>query len=467
MGDAASAGALSGVGGSGRFVYVVAAAAAVGGLLFGYDTGIISAALLSIAEDFAIGSGMQQIVVSAILVGAILGALGSGRLSDRLGRRPVVLITAIVFGVGALAAAFAPNVALLILARLLLGVAVGASSQIVPVYIAELSPARTRGGLVVLFQLMITVGILAAYVAGYAFSGGSGWRQMFGLGVVPALVLALAMIVLPESPRWLLIHRGADAAARVLRRVRGAGVDVAAEVAEIEASRHDEGGRFRDLLAQRWVRPALVAGLGLAMFSQITGVNVVIYYAPTILATSGFGESAAILATVGVGVVNMLMVIAGTLLVDRIGRRRLLLVLLPLAVLSLVVLGAVFLGGDPEGAGRGVAVAAIMGFIAFNGGSLSVVLWLYGSEVFPLSVRGAATSASALTVWVFNLLVALTTLSLTEGIGVTATFWMFAVVNALAWLFVLRLVPETKGRSLEQIESSLRAGTFRAGGVAA
>jgi len=444
---------------SGRSLLVIAGVSSLGGLLFGYDTGIISGALPTIATNFGLGDAGQQLITSAIIVGAIAGACSSGRLSDRLGRRRAIIVAAAVFAVGAVLAAVAPEVWTLGIARLVLGFAVGLAAQAVPVYVAELASPARRGGLVVLFQLAITVGILAAYLAGYALD--DGWRWMFGLGLVPAVVLLLGMLALPESPRWLFTHGDPAAARTVLARIRPDAVAVDAEIADLTAV--PQGRKGLGVLRARWLRPALVAGIGLAIASQVTGINAIIYYAPTILGDAGFGRDAAMLTTVGVGVVNFLMVAIGIRLVDRLGRRRLLLTLLPGAVLCLAALAAVLMiQPAPQGAARWVVIIGVLGYIACNGGSLSVVVWLAGPEMYPLEVRSVAVATSTFAVWLFDLLVSLTTLSLTSALGATGTFWLFAVVNALAFLFVRRFVPETRARSLEDIENALRAGTFRA-----
>ncbi|MBB4688759.1 sugar porter family MFS transporter [Amycolatopsis jiangsuensis] len=444
-----------------RSLIVIAGVSSLGGLLFGYDTGIISGALPAIAGAFDLAETGQQLVTSAIVVGAILGAYASGRLSDRLGRRPAIIVAGAVFAIGAVLAAVAPEAWTLGIARLVLGFAVGLAAQAVPLYVAELAPPARRGGLVVMFQLAITVGILFAYLAGYALDG--SWRWMFGLGALPAVMLLAGMLALPESPRWLFTHHETAAARAVLLRVRADTAVVDEELGQLaETPATGDQRRLRTLRA-RWLRPALVAGLGLAIASQITGINAIIYYAPTILGDAGFGRSAAMLTTVGVGVVNLVMVILGIRLVDAIGRRRLLLVLIPGAVLSLAVVAVVLMTEPaPQGAGRWLVILGVLGYVACNGGSLSVVVWLAGPEMYPLGVRSVAVAVSGFTVWFFDLLVSLTTLSLTSALGTTGTFWLFAVVNAAAFLFVFRFVPETRGRSLEEIESALRSGTFTA-----
>jgi sugar porter (SP) family MFS transporter len=308
---------------------------------------------------------------------------------------------------------------------------------------------------------MVVVGILVSFVASYAFISTEGWRWMFALGVVPAVILLGGMLFLPETPRWLMRRGMVDAARSVLRRVRRDDEDIEGEITAIREVESQEEATWRELLSP-WVRPALVVGCGIAMFSQITGVNAIIYYSPTILSAVGFEESVAILTSVGVGVVLVVMTVLGMLLVDRVGRRRLLLFMIPGIVLSLAILGLAFLSPNITGATSWVVVICILAYIAFNGGSLSVVVWLIGSEIFPLDIRGSAMSLAALCVWIFDLVVSLTALSLIEAIGRTGTFWLYALISIAAWAFVYFLVPETKGRSLEEIEAALlQEGNFK------
>ena len=436
-------------------LYAVATISALGGLLFGYDTGIISSALLDLGRDLQLSSRAQEIVVSAILVGAMVGAPVSGTLVARHGRKPVVTGVAVVFAVGAVAAAVAPGTGTLIAARFVLGLAVGAASNTVPVYIAETAPAGIRGRLMVLFQLMVAVGQLISYLVGYALAGPGGWRWMFALAAVPAVVLALGMLPLPESPRWLVGQGRTGEAASVLATLRRRGTDIDAEIAEITAVRTKERGANWRALRGRWVRPALVVALGVAAFSQLTGINAMVYYAPKLLTDAGFGDSTALLTGVGIGVMLVCAGVAGTLLVDRTGRRRLLLWLLPGSGLAMAVLALAFLGAG--GAQKWTVVLALFAYIFLNGASMQAVVWLIGPEVLPLAVRGPAMSLATTAVWGFDLLIALTALTAVETFGRTATFLVYALMNAACWLFVLRRVPETRGRTLEEIEQALRA----------
>ncbi|ACB93764.1 sugar porter family MFS transporter [Beijerinckia indica] len=444
-----------------RFVIIVTIVAALGGLLFGYDTGIVASALIYITKTFDLSTFGQECVAAALNVGAVFGAACSGPISDRFGRRPTVLLASLVFIIGSVGSAFAPDVPVLLVARLALGAAIGAATQIVPVYVAELAPAHRRGALVVMFQLIFSLGLLSSFFVGYLLSGGTeSWRMMFLLGVVPAILLGVGMLFLPESPRWLFLNKRERQAVLTLDKLRGDPLAVRQELDEIlEASRTPNGG-WRTL-TKKWVRPALIAGLGVAILSQLSGPNVIVYYAPIILTDAGFGDQAALLTSVSVGVASTLTTIMGMLLIDRIGRRRLMLTLLPMAVLSLLLLGAVFLGGPMTGIRVPLMLLGLLGYIVFNFGSLSVAVWLIASEVFPLIIRGKAMGLAAVSVWASDIVISLSTLSLVEVLGPTGTFWLFAGVNAIAVWFVWRYVPETAGHSLEQIETSLKEGTFQ------
>ena len=445
-----------------RAGYLVIGASAVGGLLYGYDTGVISGALLYIGRDFDLGSTAKQLVTSVVLVGAMVGALVSGPLADRVGRRPLVGVIALVFCAGTALACAAPNIPLLIGGRFVIGLAVGAAGTVIPVYLAELAAPHIRGTLVVLIMATQAFGQLVAYLVNFAYSGSGNWRMMFGLGLVPAIVLLLTTAILPESPRWLFgVRREADALA-VLRRIRGDEAEAAQEAGEIRDVLAAETGRTgrRSLFAPH-VRPALLVAVGIAVLCQITGINAVMYYAPTILAEAGFADSAAILTTVGVGIVLTAIAVIGSRLVERWGRRKLLLAFAPGTPIPLAVLGLVFFVTDDLTTGtQWLIVICLLAYIAFNGGSLSVVVWLIGSEVFPRAVRSSAMALSTIGLWVSNLLVSMTALTLTETIGRSGMFWLYAAIGVLSWVFVYRYVPETKGRSLEQIERSLHDGTF-------
>jgi sugar porter (SP) family MFS transporter len=437
------------------FVVASAAVAALGGFLFGFDTGIISGALLFIKQEFDLSASLQQLVVGSLLLAAVVGALLGGPISDVWGRKRTLILAALIFGVGALVASFSPNLAVLVVARVLLGLAIGIASMIVPVYIAEIAPPRVRGALVSLQQFMITVGIMVSYLVSYAFSGSGAWRWMLGVGMIPAAILFVGMLPLPESPRWLLAKDRRQDALGVLRRIRHEEHNPEAELAEIEAVHKMQAGVGYQDLFRPSVRPALFVGVGIAFINQMVGVNAVIYYAPTILKDAGFSSSAAILATTGVGVLNMLVTLCALLLIDRVGRRPLLLVGISGVLLALIVLGAAYLlPGGPSGAGF-LLVAGLLVYIASFAASLGIAIWLLNSEVYPLEVRGKGAAAGAFTHWVLDFVIASTVLTLIATITPTGMFWFYGLFAILGIVFVLRRVPETKGKTLEEVSEEL------------
>ncbi|MFF1640717.1 MFS transporter [Streptomyces sp. NPDC058246] len=304
--------------------------------------------MLQISHEFDIGNGMKQIVAAGILLGAVIGALACSVLSERTGRHRTILLICAVFIVGSLTCSFAPTAVSLALARVLLGFAVGGATQTVPMYVAELAPKTIRGRLVLCFQLAIGVGIVVSTLVGA--SEAVSWRVAIGAASVPALVMLLLQLRLPESPRWLVEHGRVDEAEKVLERTRPDGYDISSELEEIVAleerkqqtSRRNRGWRG---LREPWVRPALVVGCGIAVFTQLSGIEMIIYFAPTILTDNGFTQTAALWVSVALGVTYLVMMVVGLVIVDKIGRRRLTLVMVPGAAVSLFVLGAFFVTG--------------------------------------------------------------------------------------------------------------------------
>jgi len=439
------------------FVYVAAGISALGGLLFGYDTGVISGAILFIKQDFSLSANMEEIVVSIVLAGAIIGAAAGGILTDRFGRRKVLITTAAVFTAGAIATAVTPTVSLLIFGRIVIGVAIGAASFTAPLYISEVAPVNIRGRLVSLNQIALTVGIVISYLVDYALSDIGGWRWMFGLAAVPASLLGIGMIFMPESPRLLVSHSLIDKARAVLREIRGTD-NIDAELQDIRQSLGQQSGRWSEL-KNPLVRPALIVGVGLAVFQQVTGINTVIYYAPTIFQFAGFkSASVSILATVGVGIINVLMTLVAMWLIDRVGRRPLLMTGLIGMILSLVILGLAFMLPTLSSILAWIAVGSMMLYVGSFAISLGPVFWLLISEIYPLKIRGLSMSIATIANWGANLLVAMTFLSLLQTLGRPITFWLYAAMGLAAWIFSYFLVPETKGRSLEEIEAHWRAG---------
>lgn len=438
-----------------RFVYTVASVAALGGLLFGYDIGIISGAILFIENDFPLTPFLTGVVVSSILLGAVVGAGASGALGDKLGRRKMVLIAAVIFAVGAVGMALSPNVGILIFFRIVAGLAVGAASALVPTYISEISPTDLRGSLSSVFQLAITLGIMLAYMVNYALAGAEAWRWMLGLAAVPAVVLFVGMYLVPETPRWLIKNELMDEARSVLRRSRGR-QDVEAEIGEIQQVEREEAQTgFRELLSP-WVRPMIVVGVGLAMLQQFSGINTIIYYAPTIIKETGLGDSASILATVGIGAVNVLFTLVAIWLIDKLGRKKLLLYGLTGMTTGTILLGLGFILPSLSGIVSWITLGAMLLYIASFAASFGPIVWVMLPEIFPLQVRGSGVGVSSLSNWVANFIVALLFPILIAALGQTPVFWGLGVICVLSMVFVYFLVPETMGRSLEEIEKDLR-----------
>jgi sugar porter (SP) family MFS transporter len=442
-----------------KLVYIVAAVAATGGLLFGFDTGVISGALLFLRETFQIGSAGQGVVVSSVLVGCIFGAAMSGRVTDLFGRKKVILVTAVIFALGSLVSSLAPGVGMLIGGRVLIGLAIGVASYAVPLYISEMSPPKIRGALVSLNQLMITIGIMVSYFVDEMFAHTEWtWRWMFFVGVVPAVVLFVGMFFLPRSPRWLASQNRESEARKVLSRL---GVsDPQGELDEMRKAMAPESqGELRELLST-WVRPTLIIGVGVMFVQQCTGINTVIYYAPTIFEMAGFGSaSAAIGATVSVGAINVLFTVVSIYLIDRLGRKPLLYAGLAGMVLSLFALGLAFHFQQSLGGGlKWFTMGSLLVYIASFAISLGPIAWLLIAEVYPAHIRGVGMSVATLCNWLFNFIVALTFLTIIDWLGQAGAFWLYAAMGVLGLVFTRFYIPETKGVSLEAIEENLRAG---------
>jgi MFS transporter, SP family, galactose:H+ symporter len=434
-----------------RFVVLAAAVAAIGGSLAGYDTGVVAGAILFIRPAFGLSTGLVELVVGAALIGATIGAIASARLTDALGRRAVLLAAAVCFAAGSIGSALAPGVPPLVAARVLIGLAIGVGSYAVPLYISELAPPQSRGWLVSLNQLAIAVGILIAYGVDYAFSMSSAWRLMLGLAVVPSVLLFAGVALLPDTPRWLVRNGQADAARQVLLRLRRPD-RVDQELADIESIVLTRTCGWSELLAPT-LRIGMVVGIGLAIFQQVTGINTVIYYAPIIIQLASIpSASGAILATTGIGAVIVLMTVVSLFLLDRVGRRPLLLAGLMVMGVALVMLGLAFM---LSGLFANLRVASVVWLMIYGGAfaiSLGPIFCLLVAEIYPLRVRGLAMGVALAVNWAANLLVSLTFLTLLDVLGPSLTFWLYALLCVVALIFVYKLVPETKGRTLEAIE---------------
>lgn len=437
------------------FVVGVATVAAIGGLLFGFDTGVISGALLFIQKDLHASKFDQSAIVGSLLLGAVCGAIIAGYLAGAIGRRRTKIASGTVFALAAIASAVSQDVWQLIGSRFALGIAVGTASFVSPMYIGELVPPKIRGGLVSFNQLMITTGILVAYIVDFGLKGVSdNWRWMLGLGAIPGLALAIGMFFMPESPRWLVEQEREDDARSVLCRARRK-EQVDDELDEIREVAKEEAG-VRDLLGTS-IRPMLVVGVGLAVFQQLVGINTVIYYAPTIFKLAGVGTSSAIGQTIFIGVTNVVFTIVAVLLLDKLGRRALLLAGTVGLTVALVGLGLFFQVPSIKAHAGWLALVSLIVYIASFAIGLGPVFWLMISEIFPLKIRSAAMATCTVANWGFNFLVAFTFLQLVSTAGRGGAFFTYAGIGVVAVLFFLWKVPETKGRTLEQIESELGA----------
>lgn len=437
--------------GKNPFVLRVSIIAAIGGFLFGYDTGIIGGALLYIKKDLATSQFEQQALVGVLLVGAVVGAAISGWSSDRIGRKWTKVVSGSIYVIGALGSAFAPNITWLIAARGVLGLAVGSASFVSPEYISEQAPRRIRGGVTSFNQLMVVLGIFSAYIASFALKGIGidSWRWMLGIAVVPGVALAGGMLFMPHSPRWLMEREREDEARAVLQRSRGAD-EIEEQLDEIRRVTGQEGG-LRDVFAAR-ARPMMTVGLSLAVFQQLIGVNTIIYYAPTILQYTGLSADGAVLQALTIGLTNVVFTIVAILLLDRFGRRAFLMTGTAVCSVALGLLGLFFAFSGLRDAVPWLALVSLIVYIAGFAIGLGPVFWLMISEIFPLRIRGPAMATATVANWSANFVVSFTFLSVVSLISRAGAFWVYAALGLVAMLVFDRLVPETKGRSLEEIE---------------
>ncbi|MFF1720468.1 sugar porter family MFS transporter [Streptomyces sviceus] len=448
-----------------RRLRVITVIATFGGLLFGYDTGVINGALPYMTDDLGLTAVTEGMVTSSLLLGAALGAITGGRLSDARGRRRTILILAVVFFVGALGCTLAPNVAVMVVARFVLGLAVGGASVTVPVYLAEVSPAERRGALVTRNELMIVSGHLLAFtsnaiIAQVGGESGGVWRWMLVLATIPAVVLWFGMLVMPESPRWLASQTRFTEALDVLKQVRSQ-QRAEAELAEVSAlavkEEQEKLGGWQDMRSTPWLRKLMFTGFGIAIVQQITGVNTIMYYGAQILTDAGFAADSALTANIANGVISVLATFVGIWLLGRVPRRPMLMTGQIGTTAALLLIG-VFSLALPSGDGRAYAVLAMtVTFLAFQQGAISPVTWLMLSEIFPMRMRGFGMGVAAVVLWLTNFAIGLVFPSLVSGIGVSNTFFLFVVAGVFSLAFVKLYVPETRGRTLETLEAELRA----------
>ena len=436
------------------------------GVLFGYDQGVISGALDGIKRDFHVSTFLLEVITSWVTLGAMGGALVAGALADRLGRRVTIIVASLLFMLGALVEALAPGSLVLVAGRLIVGFGVGVASVAAPLYAAEMAPAHLRGRFVSLYQLAITIGIFIAYLVDYILSHYQGWRAMLGVSAVPAILLIVAMVPLPDSPRWYMTAGRRADAARSLRKIEPSD-HVDADLEKIATTLEEEArsaATWATVFATQWRRP-LVIGVTLAVLQQFTGINAIIYYANQIFASAGFTspDSQSLATLWAIGAVNVVATFVAVAWVDRFGRRPLLFIGTTGMGLSLVVVGAMFLrlgavksattaSHGPTGEGL-ITLVALVVFIACFAFSLGPVVWTVINEIFPSSVRGKAVAVATAANWFAAWVVSQFFLTLVGLITSTGVFWLFAFFCLVTFVFVRRMVPETKGKSLEQIQS--------------
>jgi SP family arabinose:H+ symporter-like MFS transporter len=440
------------------YILLLSLVAAFGGFLFGYDTAVVSGAIGFLTQHFQLTAELTGWAASSLLVGCMVGAILGGPMGDRWGRRPSLMLCAVLFAASSLASALPDSLATFAWARFAGGVAIGAASMLSPLYIAEISPEKIRGTLVALYQLAIVVGILVVFFVNLqiqrlgteAWNVTTGWRWMFASLVAPSVLFGICLAIVPESPRWLMKQGRQAQAQRILERIGGP-ENAAREVAQIEAALRQEEGRWSELFTTGY-RRALLVGIALAVFGQFSGINAIMYFAPEIFKAAGEGTDAAFQQTVTVGVVNLLFTFVAIWLVDKAGRRPLLIVGTLVQAVSLTFIGFMF----ARGASGSLLLVGILGFVAAFAVAMGPIPWIVNSEIFPTKLRGRAMSLAIFCLWFADWMVTQTFPMLREGIGPARTFWVYAACSLLSTVFVVFLVPETKGRTLEEIEASWR-----------
>jgi SP family arabinose:H+ symporter-like MFS transporter len=439
-----------------KFVILVSIVAALGGLLFGFDTAVVSGAIGFMKERFDLNEVDVGWAVSSLIIGCIVGAAGAGVLGDKFGRKKVLIMAAILFIIGSIGSAIPDTFTGYIIARIIGGLGIGITSTLCPLYNAEIAPAKYRGRLVALNQLATVTGIFLVYfinmgIVGYgddAWDISTAWRLMFGFGVLPGLLFLVLLFFVPESPRWLIKQGRAAESLPILLRIHGDEL-ARQEVLDIKESFKQESGSIRQLFSPT-LRLALIVGVGLAVLQQVTGINAIMYYAPEIFKETGAGTNASLIQTILVGLINFLFTILALWLIDKVGRKALLLAGSASMTLCLVVIGAAFQTGHTTGP---LVLIFILLYVASFAVSLGPVVWVIMSEIFPNRIRGKATAIASMALWTADYIVSQTFPPMLASAGPGITFWIFGIMSLFTFIFTWRVVPETKGKSLEEIES--------------
>ena len=459
-------------------VWVIVSISATGGLLFGFDIGVISGAIPYFQKRFALDNSWVELITTSGLVGAVIGAMFCGRVADILGRKKVILASAVVFAIGAIWSGLAPSAIDLLIARLFLGLAIGVSSFAVPLYIAEISPTKIRGTLVSMFQLLVTIGVLVSYFSDLAFAVPENdprynecWRPMLYVGAIPAVIMFIGMIFLPETPRWLISKGREQKCREVLQKVEEPEL-IEEVISKMKEEMLQDSGKWTEIF-KPWLRSALMIAIGIMFLQQFTGINTIIYYRPKIFLMAGFdGVKAAIMGSVSVGIALVIFTVVSLFMIDKLGRRKLFFIGLSGMIVALLALGFCFAFHNILGNSiKILTIGFILLYICFFAMSLGPLGWLIISEVFPLKVRGVGASIGSLANWLFNGVVAFTFFKIIKGLTLSGSeitingenlgnpagaFWLYALVGIAGLFWGYFYLPETKGKTLEQIEEHWR-----------
>ncbi|OMF37006.1 arabinose-proton symporter [Paenibacillus sp. FSL H8-0548] len=438
-----------------KFVTLVSIVSALGGLLFGFDTAVVSGAVGFMEDRFDLSKLQVGWAVSSLIIGCIVGAAMSGVLSDRFGRKRVLIAAAILFIISSIGSAIPDTFSGFVIARIIGGIGIGITSTLCPLYNAEIAPAKYRGRLVALNQLAVVSGIFLTYFVNLWISNSgneawgieTAWRWMFGVGAVPGVLFLVLLFFVPESPRWLIKQGQAAAALPILLKIHGEKL-AKQEVIDIKNSFANENGSIRQLFKPS-LRIVLIVGVGLAILQQVTGINAVMYYAPEIFKATGAGTNAALVQTILVGFINLLFTIIALWLIDKVGRKALLLFGSASMAISLLVIGIAFHSGHTDGP---FVLVFVLLYVASFAVSFGPVVWVLMSEIFPNRIRGKATAIASMALWAADYVVSQTFPPLLNTAGPATTFWLYGAMALIAFFFTWRLVPETKGKSLEEIE---------------
>jgi len=454
-----------------RRLFAVTLIATFGGLLFGYDTGVINGALRPMSSELGLTPLTEGVVTSSLLFGAAIGAVLGGRLSDAWGRRKTIILLSVLFLAGTIVCVFTPNTEVLVVGRVILGLAVGGTSTVVPVFLAELAPFEIRGSLAGRNEVMIVIGQLVAFIVnaviGNVWGGHEGvWRYMLAVCALPAVALFAGMLNVPESPRWLIEKGRIDDARRVLDTIRPHD-RAAAELADVERLLHDDRERrrtasgWRAVVTDKWLLRILLVGIGVGVAQQLTGINSIMYYGQTVLVEAGFDEHAALIANIAPGVIAVIGGFIALWMMDRVNRRTTLVIGFSLTTVCHLLIGTASIALPAGNPLRPIVILVLV--VAFVGSMqtfLNVAVWVVLSEIFPLHMRGLGIGVSVFFLWVSNAVLGLYFPSLVQAVGITGTFFLFAAVGVVALVFIVTQVPESRGRTLEALEADVTTGNI-------